>query len=129
MRVQLTMPVYLFRLKSALYFKPVFGMAFCGRDFMRIGILTGGGDCPGLNAVVRAIVRRSVMEHGSEVVGFLEGWRGPMEGMVMPLTLQGTGGLIPAAGPFCEPPALIRSKPSADRKKLPSKWKSIASMR
>ncbi len=65
---------------------------------MRIGILTGGGDCPGLNAVVRAIVRRSVMEHGSEVVGFLEGWRGPMEGMVMPLTLQGTGGLIHRGG-------------------------------
>lgn len=65
---------------------------------MRLGILTGGGDCPGLNAVVRAIVRRSVMEHGSEVVGFLEGWRGPMESMVMPLTLQGTGGLIHRGG-------------------------------
>ena len=42
---------------------------------MRIGILTGGGDCPGLNAVIRAVVRRSVSNYSSEVVGFLEGWR------------------------------------------------------
>ncbi len=65
---------------------------------MRIGILTGGGDCPGLNAVIRAVVRRSVSNYSSEVVGFLEGWRGPMENMVMPLTLQGTGGLIQRGG-------------------------------
>jgi len=65
---------------------------------MRIGILTGGGDCPGLNAVIRAVVRRSVSNYGSEVVGFLEGWRGPIENMVMPLTLQSTGGLIQRGG-------------------------------
>lgn len=65
---------------------------------MRIGILTGGGDCPGLNAVIRAVVRRSVRDHNSEVIGFLEGWRGPMENMMMPLTLQGTGGLIHRGG-------------------------------
>jgi 6-phosphofructokinase 1 len=51
-----------------------------------------------LNAVIRAVVRRSVKDHNSEVVGFLEGWRGPMEGMMMPLTLQGTGGLIQRGG-------------------------------
>lgn len=65
---------------------------------MRIGILTGGGDCPGLNAVIRAVVRRSVKEYNSEVVGFLEGWKGPIENMVMPLTLQSTGGLIHRGG-------------------------------
>jgi ATP-dependent phosphofructokinase / diphosphate-dependent phosphofructokinase len=65
---------------------------------MRIGILTGGGDCPGLNAVIRAVVRRSVSNYGSEVVGFLEGWRGPIENMVMPLTLQSTGNLIQRGG-------------------------------
>ncbi len=65
---------------------------------MRIGILTGGGDCPGLNAVIRAIVRHSIKDYGSEVVGFLEGWRGPIENMVMPLTLQSTSGLIQRGG-------------------------------
>ncbi len=65
---------------------------------MRIGILTGGGDCPGLNAVIRAVVRTSVKEYSSEVIGFLEGWRGPLENMVMPLTMQSTGGLIHRGG-------------------------------
>ena len=65
---------------------------------MRIAVLTGGGDCPGLNAVIRAIVRRSVRDHNSEVIGYLEGWRGPLENMVMPLTMQGTGGLIQRGG-------------------------------
>ena len=41
---------------------------------MRIGILTGGGDCPGLNAVIRGIVRKGVEHHGHEVVGFRHGW-------------------------------------------------------
>lgn len=65
---------------------------------MRIGILTGGGDCPGLNAVIRAVVRRSIKEYGSEVLGFLEGWRGPIENLIMPLTLNNTGGLIQRGG-------------------------------
>ena len=65
---------------------------------MRIGILTGGGDCPGLNAVLRAVVRRSVKEYGSEVVGYLEGFRGVMEDMIMPLTMHSTGGLIHRGG-------------------------------
>lgn len=65
---------------------------------MRIGILTGGGDCPGLNAVIRAVVRHSVKNFGSEVVGFLEGWRGPMENMVMPLTLRSTEAILNRGG-------------------------------
>lgn len=65
---------------------------------MRIGILTGGGDCPGLNAVIRAVVRRSNRTYASEVVGFLEGWRGPIENMVMPLTVQSTSGLLQRGG-------------------------------
>jgi ATP-dependent phosphofructokinase / diphosphate-dependent phosphofructokinase len=65
---------------------------------MRLGILTGGGDCPGLNAVIRAIVRQSIRRYGSECVGYLEGWRGPVENIVMPLTLQGTSGLIQRGG-------------------------------
>jgi ATP-dependent phosphofructokinase / diphosphate-dependent phosphofructokinase len=46
---------------------------------MRIGILTGGGDCPGLNAVIRAVVRTCDSRYGSSVVGFLDGWRGLLE--------------------------------------------------
>jgi phosphofructokinase-like protein len=65
---------------------------------MRIGVLTGGGDCPGLNAVIRAIVRRGIREYRAEVVGFLEGWRGPIDNLAMPLTLQNTGGLINRGG-------------------------------
>jgi 6-phosphofructokinase len=47
---------------------------------VRIGVLTGGGDCPGLNAVIRAVVRRGIDDHGHEIVGFRDGWRGPIEG-------------------------------------------------
>jgi ATP-dependent phosphofructokinase / diphosphate-dependent phosphofructokinase len=65
---------------------------------MRIGILTGGGDCPGLNAVIRAVVRHSIKNYGSEVIGFLEGWRGPIENMVMPIPFQSTSGLIQKGG-------------------------------
>ena len=46
---------------------------------MRIGVLTGGGDCPGLNAVIRAVVRTCDVRYGSKVVGFLDGWRGLLE--------------------------------------------------
>ena len=46
---------------------------------MRIGILTGGGDCPGLNAVIRAVVLTARLSHGDEVVGYLDGWKGVME--------------------------------------------------
>jgi 6-phosphofructokinase 1 len=65
---------------------------------MRLGLLTGGGDCPGLNAVIRAVVRRCIKEHKSEVIGFFEGWRGPVQNMAMPLTMQSTGGLIQKGG-------------------------------
>ncbi len=65
---------------------------------MRIGILTGGGDCPGLNAVIRAVVRRSVRSYSAELVGYLEGWRGPIENIVMPLRMKDTDGLIQRGG-------------------------------
>ena len=52
---------------------------------MRIGILTGGGDCPGLNAVIRAVVRTSDSRYGSSVVGFQDGWRGLLENRRMQL--------------------------------------------
>src|SRR5215212_8536050 len=64
---------------------------------MRVGILTGGGDCPGLNAVIRAAGRR-VMTRGSEVIGVLEGWRGLVDGMFEPLGPREISGLLPRGG-------------------------------
>ena len=68
---------------------------------MRIGVLTGGGDCPGLNAVIRAVVRTSNVRYGSTVVGFLDGWRGLLEDRRIQLAnddrndrLLGKGGTI-----------------------------------
>jgi phosphofructokinase-like protein len=65
---------------------------------MRIGILTGGGDCPGLNAVIRAIVRKGIFHYGDEFIGFLEGWRGVMENKTMPLDLTTVAGILPRGG-------------------------------
>src|SRR5215212_4742195 len=64
---------------------------------MRVGILTGGGDCPGLNAVIRAVGRR-VMVRGHEFVGVLEGWRGLVEGLFEPLGPREISGLLPRGG-------------------------------
>lgn len=65
---------------------------------MRIGVLTGGGDCPGLNAVIRAVVRKGVQEYGHEFIGFRDGWRGPLEGFTMPLDIGAVRGILPKGG-------------------------------
>ncbi len=65
---------------------------------MRIGVLTGGGDCPGLNAVIRAIVRKGVSEGGHEFVGYRDGWRGPLEGESQPLGIPEVRGILPRGG-------------------------------
>jgi ATP-dependent phosphofructokinase / diphosphate-dependent phosphofructokinase len=65
---------------------------------MRVGVLTGGGDCPGLNAVIRAIVRTGAAEYGYEFTGFRDGWRGPLEGDTMPLDVQAVRGILPRGG-------------------------------
>src|SRR4051812_41864450 len=65
---------------------------------MRIGVLTGGGDCPGLNAVIRALVRRAEREYGHELLGFRHGWRGVIEDETMPLAVATTRGLIHRGG-------------------------------
>src|ERR1700730_15875976 len=65
---------------------------------MRVGVLTGGGDCPGLNAVIRAIVRTGVEECGYQFTGFRDGWRGPLEADTMPLDVQAVRGLLPRGG-------------------------------
>jgi phosphofructokinase-like protein len=65
---------------------------------MRVGVLTGGGDCPGLNAVIRAIVRTGAAEYGYEFTGFRDGWRGPLEGDTMLLDVQAVRGILPRGG-------------------------------
>ncbi len=65
---------------------------------MRVGVLTGGGDCPGLNAVIRAIVRKGIDQRGSEIVGFRDGWRGPLENEHAELTIESTRGILPRGG-------------------------------
>src|SRR5258705_3841163 len=65
---------------------------------MRIGVLTGGGDCPGLNAVIRAVVRKGVATYGHEFLGFRDGWRGPVEGQSRPLGVAQVRGLLPRGG-------------------------------
>ena len=63
----------------------------------RIGILTGGGDCPGLNAVIRATTRR-LLDRGTEVIGIREGWRGLVEGLFQPLGYREISGILPRGG-------------------------------
>src|SRR5436305_6087296 len=65
---------------------------------MKIGILTGGGDCPGLNAVIRAAVRKGSFHYDDTFVGFLEGWRGLVEDKSMPLDLHAVAGILPRGG-------------------------------
>jgi 6-phosphofructokinase 1 len=65
---------------------------------VRIGVLTGGGDCPGLNAVIRAVVRKAIDEYEDIVVGFQDGWRGPLEGAYSELTVESTRGILPRGG-------------------------------
>jgi len=65
---------------------------------MRIGVLTGGGDCPGLNAVIRAVTRKGIEAHGWEVLGFQNGWQGPLEGLTRPIGLDDVEDILARGG-------------------------------
>ena len=65
---------------------------------MRIGVLTSGGDCPGLNAVIRSVVHRAVVDHGDEVIGFQDGWKGLLECDYRKLDLDAVGGILARGG-------------------------------
>jgi 6-phosphofructokinase 1 len=65
---------------------------------VRIGVLTGGGDCPGLNAAIRAIVRKGIDVYGHAIVGFRDGWKGPLESEYEDLTIESTRGILPRGG-------------------------------
>jgi ATP-dependent phosphofructokinase / diphosphate-dependent phosphofructokinase len=93
----------------------------------RIGILTGGGDCPGLNAVIRAVVRKGVNHYGHAIVGYRDGWRGVLENRVMHLTPDNTSGILHRGGtilgssrtnPFKEERGVERVKESLAEEKI-----------
>jgi ATP-dependent phosphofructokinase / diphosphate-dependent phosphofructokinase len=65
---------------------------------MRIALLTGGGDCPGLNAVIRAVVQKGVDGYGDRLVGFRDGWRGVLENSFIELDIESTRGILPRGG-------------------------------
>jgi 6-phosphofructokinase 1 len=65
---------------------------------MKVGIFTGGGDCPGLNAVIRAVVRRTMGKYGGEVVGFRYGWAGVIDNNQMELGIEQVSGILPRGG-------------------------------
>ncbi len=65
---------------------------------MRIGVLTGGGDCPGLNAVIRAVVRKGISVYEHSFTGYRDGWRGPLEGDSFELTINEVRGILPRGG-------------------------------
>ena len=65
---------------------------------MRVGLLTGGGDCPGLNAVIRAVVRKGEFQYGDDLVGFEDGWKGVLERKTLPLDVERCRGILPRGG-------------------------------
>jgi len=77
----------------------------------RVGILTGGGDCPGLNAVIRAVVRKGLASGEHEFVGFRHGWAGVLAGNSIELTLHSTAGILPRGGTIL---GTSRTNPYAD---------------
>ena len=93
----------------------------------RIGILTGGGDCPGLNAVIRAVVRKGVNRYGHAIVGYKDGWRGVLENSTVGLTPENTSGILHRGGtilgssrtnPFKEENGVERVKESLRAEKI-----------
>lgn len=65
---------------------------------MKLGVLSGGGDAPGTNAVIRAVVRKGVQHYSDEIIGIKDGWRGLMEGEFMPLNMEAITGILTRGG-------------------------------
>ncbi|MEM3730375.1 MAG: 6-phosphofructokinase [Candidatus Bathyarchaeia archaeon] len=65
---------------------------------MKVGILSGGGDAPGINAVIRAVVRKGIQHYGDEIIGIKDGWRGLLENDFMPINLNSVSGILPRGG-------------------------------
>lgn len=75
---------------------------------LRIGLLTGGGDCPGLNAAIRAVVKQGMGEYGHTIIGFRNGWKGVVDGDIIPLGRQDIRNVLPVGerswGPLASTP-------------------------
>src|SRR5688572_2188398 len=67
-------------------------------EAMRVAMLTGGGDCPGLNAVMRAVVRKGQRAYGDELIGFRDGWKGVLENITVPMDVEMMRGTLPRGG-------------------------------
>ena len=80
---------------------------------MRIGVLTGGGDCPGLNAVIRAVTRKGVEAHGWEIVGFRNGWQGPVEGSSRPIGLNDVEDILTRGGTILGSAPMLLDNPDS----------------
>lgn len=65
---------------------------------MKVGILSGGGDAPGINAVIRAVVRKAIQSYSDEIIGIRDGWRGLLDGNFIPLSLNAVSGILPRGG-------------------------------
>ncbi|MGE4358060.1 MAG: 6-phosphofructokinase [Candidatus Omnitrophota bacterium] len=91
---------------------------------MRIGILTGGGDCPGLNPVIRAVVRKAINE-GHEVIGIKNGWKGLIEKDVIPLNLNSISGILPKGGTILGTSRTNPYKKPEDVKKVIENYKEL----
>jgi ATP-dependent phosphofructokinase / diphosphate-dependent phosphofructokinase len=65
---------------------------------MKVGVLSGGGDAPGINAVIRAVVRKGIQNYGYEIIGLRDGWRGLLENELVPLDLRVASGILPRGG-------------------------------
>jgi 6-phosphofructokinase 1 len=81
---------------------------------IRVGILSGGGDAPGINAVIRAVVRKGIQEYGYEIIGIKDGWHGLLESEYLPLDLESTSGILPRGGSIL---GMSRTNPFKDAKR------------
>lgn len=90
----------------------------------RIGILTGGGDCPGLNSVIRAVVRKGLLE-GYEITGIKNGWMGLIDNDIVPLDINAVSGILPKGGTILGTSRTNPYKNEADLQKLKENFKKI----
>lgn len=95
-----------------------------GGNKMKIGILTGGGDCPGLNSVIRAVVRQAVNDN-QEVLGLRHGWKGLLEKDYIPLDLQSVSGILPKGGTILGTSRTNPYKKSGDTQRAKANFKAL----
>jgi len=91
---------------------------------MKIGVLTGGGDCPGLNPVIRAIVRKGLNE-GYEITGIKNGWKGLIDNEIMPLDIEAVSGILPKGGTILGTSRTNPYKKEGDVNKVKENYKNL----